>query len=56
MSGYIDHQHMEQKFEEYKKWVKDEIVIIVQIEHIDAVTNIDEILKVDGGWDPNRSV
>ncbi len=36
------------KFEEYKKWVNDELVIIAQIEHIDAVDNIDEILKVDG--------
>lgn len=36
------------KFEEYKKWVNEELVIIVQIEHIDAVSNIDEILKVEG--------
>ena len=36
------------KFEEYKKWVNEELVIIAQIEHIDAVNNIDEILKVDG--------
>ena len=36
------------KFEEYKKWVKNELVIIIQIEHIDAVNNIDEILKVEG--------
>lgn len=32
------------KFEEYKKWVNEELVI----EHIDAVNNIDEILKVEG--------
>ena len=32
------------KFEEYKKWVNEELVIIAQIEHIDAVNNIDEIL------------
>lgn len=37
-----------EKFKEYKKWVDEELVIIVQIEHIDAVNNIDEILKVDG--------
>jgi 2-dehydro-3-deoxyglucarate aldolase len=36
------------KFEEYKKWVKDEAVIIAQIEHIEAVENIEEILRVDG--------
>jgi len=36
------------KFEEYKKWVNEELVIIAQIEHIDAVNNIDDILKVDG--------
>jgi len=36
------------KFEEYKKWVNEELVIIAQIEHIDAVNNIDEILQVEG--------
>jgi 2-dehydro-3-deoxyglucarate aldolase len=36
------------KFEEYKKWVDEELVIIAQIEHIDAVNNIDEIVEVDG--------
>ena len=36
------------KFEEYKRWVDKEIVIIAQIEHVDAVNNIEEILKVDG--------
>ena len=36
------------KFKEYKKWVDEELVIIAQIEHIDAVNNIDEILSVDG--------
>ncbi len=35
-------------FEDYKKWVNDELVVIAQIEHIDAVENIDEILEVDG--------
>ena len=35
-------------FEEYKKWVEREMVIIAQIEHIDAVKNIDSILQVDG--------
>jgi 2-dehydro-3-deoxyglucarate aldolase len=36
------------KFNEYKKWVCDELVIIAQIEHINAVNNIDQILEVDG--------
>jgi len=36
------------KFEEYKKWVDEELVIIAQIEHIDAVNNIDEIINVEG--------
>ncbi len=36
------------KFEEYKKWVDEELVIIAQIEHIDAVNNIDEIVQVSG--------
>ncbi len=35
-------------FEEYKKWVDEELVIIAQIEHIDAVNNIDEIVSVEG--------
>ncbi|CUU85287.1 2-dehydro-3-deoxyglucarate aldolase [Campylobacter hyointestinalis] len=35
-------------FEAYKKWVNEELVIIAQIEHIDAVRNIDEILQVEG--------
>ncbi len=36
------------KFEEYKKWVNEELVIIAQIEHVDAVNNIDDILQVEG--------
>lgn len=36
------------QFEDYKKWVDKELVIIAQIEHIDAVKNIDEIINVDG--------
>ncbi len=35
-------------FEEYKEKNKNETVVIAQIEHIDAVRNIDEILNVDG--------
>jgi 2-dehydro-3-deoxyglucarate aldolase len=36
------------KFEAYKRWVDEELVIIAQIEHIDAVRNIDEIIRVEG--------
>jgi 2-dehydro-3-deoxyglucarate aldolase len=32
----------------YQKWLKDEAVIIVMIEHIDAVNNLEEILTVPG--------
>lgn len=35
-------------FEEYKKWVNEELVIIAQIEHIDAVNNIEEIIRTEG--------
>ncbi|MEA2019610.1 MAG: aldolase/citrate lyase family protein [Campylobacterota bacterium] len=35
-------------FEEYKKWVDEELVIIAQIEHIDAVNNIEDIINVEG--------
>ncbi len=36
------------KFDEYKRWLKEEAIIIAQIEHIEAVENIEDILKVDG--------
>lgn len=35
-------------FDTYKNWVNDNIVIIAQIEHIDAVNNLEEIISVDG--------
>jgi len=35
-------------FAEYKKWVDEEIVIIAQIEHIEAVNNIEEIINTNG--------
>jgi len=35
-------------FPEYKEWVKDELVIIAQIEHIEAVKNIEEIITTPG--------
>jgi len=36
------------EFEKYKTWLDKESVVIVQIEHIDAVNNLDEILSVEG--------
>lgn len=35
-------------FEDYKKWVQDESVVIVQVEHIEAVNNLEDILSVEG--------
>lgn len=35
-------------FEEYKKWLEEESIIIVQIEHIKAIENLESILKVPG--------
>jgi 2-dehydro-3-deoxyglucarate aldolase len=35
-------------FEAYKKWLEEELVIIAQIEHIDAVANINDIIDVKG--------
>lgn len=35
-------------FEEYKKWIDESLVVIAQIEHIEAVNNIEEIIKTDG--------
>lgn len=35
-------------FENYKDWLENESVVIVQIEHIDAVNNIEEILLTEG--------
>ena len=35
-------------FNEYKNWVNEELVIIAQIEHIEAVNNIEEIITTDG--------
>jgi len=36
------------KFHEYLEWQKDESIVIVQVEHIDAVNNLEEIFSVDG--------
>lgn len=35
-------------FENYKQWLNDSSVIIAQIEHIDAVNNIEEIISTPG--------
>ena len=35
-------------FDEYKKWVQEESVVIVQIEHIHAIENLEAILSVPG--------
>ncbi|OGU72639.1 MAG: 2,4-dihydroxyhept-2-ene-1,7-dioic acid aldolase [Ignavibacteria bacterium RBG_16_34_14] len=35
-------------FEEYKSKLDDNSIVIVQIEHIDAVRNLDEIISVEG--------
>ena len=35
-------------FDEYKQWVSDESVVIVQIEHVKAIENLEEILSVPG--------
>jgi 2-keto-3-deoxy-L-rhamnonate aldolase RhmA len=35
-------------FEEYEPWNQDQSVVIVQIEHIDAVNNIEDIMSVPG--------
>lgn len=35
-------------FDAYKDWVKKESVVVVQIEHIDAVNELENILSVDG--------
>lgn len=36
------------RFEEYKEWVAKESMVIVQIEHIKAVENMQDILAVEG--------
>lgn len=41
-------QHYGVSFDSYKEWVQNESVVIVQIEHIEAVNNLPEILDVPG--------
>lgn len=35
-------------FDKYKKWVEEESVVIVQIEHVKAIDNLEEILSTPG--------
>lgn len=35
-------------FEEYKKWVDNNLVVIAQVEHIDGVNNIEDIIATEG--------
>ncbi len=46
--GLYRAQKFGRQFTEYKQWLKKESVVIIQIEHIDAVNNIDEIFKTPG--------
>lgn len=41
-------QHYGIGFETYKEWLEKEAIIILQIEHIEAIKNLEEILGVDG--------
>lgn len=41
-------QHYGIGFDSYKEWVQNESIVIVQIEHIEAVNNLSEILEVEG--------
>lgn len=36
------------RFQEYRKWLGEQAVVIVQVEHIGAVNNLEAILSVDG--------
>ena len=36
------------RFDEYLNWVGEEAVVIVQVEHIEAVNNLEAILAVEG--------
>ena len=46
--GLFRAQKFGNNFENYKKWLKNESIVIIQIEHIDAVNNIDEIFSTKG--------
>jgi len=46
--GLYRAQGFGRNFEAYKKWLAEVSIVIVQIEHIDAVNNIDEIFSTPG--------
>ncbi len=46
--GLARAQQYGEGFVRYRKWLENEVVVIVQIEHIDAVHHLHEILSVDG--------
>ena len=46
--GLFRAQNYGVSFSEYQNFIKNDLVIIAQIEHIEAVKNIDEIIDVDG--------
>ena len=46
--GLYRAQRYGREFEAYKKWLAKESVVIIQIEHIDAVRDIDNIFAVEG--------
>lgn len=41
-------QHYGTGFQSYQKWVDEESIVIIQIEHIESVKNLAEILDVEG--------
>jgi 2-dehydro-3-deoxyglucarate aldolase len=46
--GLYRAQRYGRQFESYKKWLATDSVVIVQIEHIDAVNSVEEIFSVEG--------
>lgn len=46
--GLARAQDYGKSFEKYKKWNDEESIVIVQVEHIKAVENLEDILSVDG--------
>lgn len=46
--GLYRAQQYGRRFEEYKTWLSEESIVVVQIEHINAVKHIDEILTIPG--------
>jgi 2-dehydro-3-deoxyglucarate aldolase len=36
------------EFEKYKNWVNEYSIVVVQIEHIEAINNLESILQVEG--------